>query len=42
MNRSIGYTLDALKFNNALSKQYKENAATPKKRQNELDGSLEK
>jgi len=41
MNCSIDYMMDALKINNALSKQYEEDVATSKKRRNELKGSLE-
>jgi hypothetical protein len=42
MNRSMEYTLEALKYNDVLSKLYEENAVTHKKRRNELDGSSEK
>ena len=34
--------LDALKINDALSKQYEEDVAISKKRRNELEGSVEK
>jgi hypothetical protein len=37
----MDYIMDAPKINNALSKQYKEDVATSKKRRNEPKGSLE-
>jgi hypothetical protein len=38
----MGYMLDALKINDALSKQYEEEVAISTKRRNELEESLEK
>jgi hypothetical protein len=42
MNCSMEYMRQALRINNALSKQYKENVAISKKQRNKVEGGVKK